>query len=327
MTFGRIFHKMLFALCALVLSSCYQKSYTDERLYDVGYNFIVSTDSMPLITLQPEEVNMPEQTEILPTELPADPLAPDTFFVYHNNRLVVADFRYIPTDTIDSVWVQVARDQETIGWIHESDMLPNVTPDDPISWFISTFSNIHLIVFLIIVVLISVAYLMRHLLRRGIPIVHFNDIPSAYPTLLTIIVSCSATFYASIQVFVPDVWQHFFFNPTLNPFALPPILEVFLLSIWFMLIVGIAAVDDILKILPFGQAALYLAGLAAVCAIDYVFFSILTLYFVGYPLLAIYIIFAVHRHYTKGRTRYVCGNCGSRITQKGECPHCGAINK
>lgn len=49
-------------------------------------------------------------------------------------------------------------------------------------------------------------------MRKNAKIVHFRDIDSFYPTLLAIIVACSATFYASIQNFVPDVWRHFLFS-------------------------------------------------------------------------------------------------------------------
>jgi len=45
--------------------------------------------------------------------------------------------------------------------------------------------------------------------------------------------------------------------------------------------------------LPLGEAILYLVGLAAVCAVIYVVFSITTLYYVGYPLLIAYFYFAI----------------------------------
>ena len=85
---------------------------------------------------------------------------------------------------------------------------------------------------------------------------------------------------------------------------------VFLLSVWAMLIVGIACVDDIYHKLSAPQAVLYLAGLVAVCAIDYIAFSVTTLYYVGYPLLIAYIIFACYRHW-RNRTVFICGNCGT----------------
>ena len=93
-----------------------------------------------------------------------------------------------------------------------------------------------------------------------------------------------------------------------------------------MIITGIAAVEDVLRRLPFGSAVLYLLGLAAVCAVDYVVFSIFTLYYIGYVLLAAYVGFAVRR-LSLVLTRYVCGNCGKRIPKLGKCPHCGAVNE
>lgn len=32
---------------------------------------------------------------------------------------MVAEFMIQPADSVDSVWVKVARDQETMGWVHE----------------------------------------------------------------------------------------------------------------------------------------------------------------------------------------------------------------
>lgn len=296
----------------MALSSCYHQSYNEERLYDIGYNFVVASDSMMMVKQEPEEIMVN--------------LLSDTLYVYEGDRIVVADFRIIPNDDIDSVWIQMARDQETIGWLRETEMLESVTPDDPISMFISTFSDIHVIVFLIVMGIIGAAYVVRHILKRGMHIVHFHDIPSAYPTLLTIIVAMSATFYASIQLFAPETWQHFYYHPTLNPFSVPPILEVFLISVWLMLIIAVAAVDDVRKILPIGEAILYMGGLAAVLAIDYLVFSILTLYYIGYPLLVFYVVFALYRHFKHNRTKYVCGNCGFRLSEKSRCPRCGAIN-
>ena len=61
------------------------------------------------------------------------------------------------------------------------------------------------------------------------------------------------------------------------------------------MIVAIATIDDIRHHLSLGEALLYLGGLAAVCAVDYVVFSVTTLYYIGYPLLIAYFIFAIRR--------------------------------
>ncbi|MBF1454781.1 MAG: zinc ribbon domain-containing protein [Prevotella nanceiensis] len=323
---------LLLFLLVLLCSSCYHqntKNINENLLDSVGqndsshfkathhyssnYNFVVKADSLVLSKQQPEET--------------LSHLQEDSLVVYKNDHLVVADIRIMSADSIDSVWVQVARDQQTFGWIHESKLLPNVVPDDPISLFISTFSDIHLLVFLVIIVLISVYYIMRKLLSASLPIVHLRDINSIYPTLLVLLVATSATFYASIQLFAPQVWHHFYFHPTLNPFSVPLPLNLFLLSVWAILLIGLAAIDDVRHLLPLGDAVLYLCGLAAVCAVNYIIFSISTLYYIGYPLLIVYVYWAIKRYVKMPRIKFVCGNCGMPLEKSRRCKHCGALNE
>ena len=323
---------LLLFLLVLLCSSCYHqntKNINENLLDSVGqndsshfkathhyssnYNFVVKADSLILSKQQPEET--------------LSHLQEDSLIVYKNDHLVVADIRIMSADSIDSVWVQVARDQQTFGWIHESKLLPNVVPDDPISLFISTFSDIHLLVFLVIIVLISVYYIMRKLLSASLPIVHLRDINSIYPTLLVLLVATSATFYASIQLFAPQVWHHFYFHPTLNPFSVPLPLNLFLLSVWAILLIGLAAIDDVRHLLPLGDAVLYLCGLAAVCAVNYIIFSVSTLYYIGYPLLIVYVYWAIKRYIKMPRIKFVCGNCGMPLEKSRRCKHCGALNE
>ena len=323
---------LLLFLLVLLYSSCYHqntKNINENLLDSVGqndsshfkathhyssnYNFVVKADSLVLSKQQPEETLSHMQE--------------DSLVVYKNDHLVVADIRIMSADSIDSVWVQVARDQQTFGWIHESKLLPNVVPDDPISLFISTFSDIHLLVFLVIIVLISVYYIMRKLLSASLPIVHLRDINSIYPTLLVLLVATSATFYASIQLFAPQVWHHFYFHPTLNPFSVPLPLNLFLLSVWAILLIGLAAIDDVRHLLPLGDAVLYLCGLAAVCAVNYIIFSVSTLYYIGYPLLIVYVYWAIKRYIKMPRIKFVCGNCGMPLEKSRRCEHCGALNE
>lgn len=287
-------------------------SFYDKHHYTNNYNFVVKSDSLVLLRQQPEELL--SRFEI------------DSVVVHHHDNLVVADIRVLPTDSIDSVWVQVARDQQTFGWVHESTLLSKVEPDDPISQFISTFSDIHLLIFLGIIVLVVSAYLMRKIAKKNAKIVHFNDIDSFYPTLLAILVASAATFYASIQLFAPETWRHFYFHPTLNPFSVPTILSIFLISVWAMLIVAIAAVDDVRKQMPLGEAVLYLCGLAGVCAVNYIVFSLTTLYYIGYILWAAYIFFALFRYWFRSRCGFRCGHCGAKMHRKGRCPYCGTWN-
>jgi len=323
---------LLLSLAALILfSSCYHDkakghdalpnhdeeqldsmSFSSTHHYSRNYNFVIKADSLVLLRQQPEELLSDMMT--------------DSITVYRHDHIVVADIRIIPADREDSVWVQVAKDQYTFGWIHESRLLSSVVPSDPISQFISTFSDIHLLIFLIIISIISVTYLMRTIFRRNAKIVHFNDINSFYPTLLALIVASSATFYSSIQVFAPEVWRHFYYHPTLNPFTVPPILSIFLMSVWAMLIIAIATTDVVRKLLPAGEAILYMCGLAGVCAINYIIFSITTLYYVGYLLFVAYCYLALRSYFKHSENTYICGNCGTMLRRKGRCPKCGRTN-
>ena len=283
-----------------------------QRHYSFNYNFVVKADSIVLLRQQPEEK--------------LSDLLTDSFVVRRDENVVVADIRIVPNDSIDSVWVQLATAEPSFGWVHETELLPNVVPDDPISQFISTFSDRHTFIFFIVITLIAIIYLYRLAARRNAHIVHFNDIDSFYPTLLTLVVSFGAVVYATIQVFCPEQWQHFYYHPTLNPFAQSGLLLIFLVLIWTMLIVGLAVVDDVHGHLPFGETVLYLCGLAGVCAADYIIFSISTLYYIGYLLFFAYVVFALRQYFCNRHQYYLCGHCGAKIKHKGRCPHCGATN-
>ena len=269
-------------------------SFYTTHHYTQNYNFVVTGDSLVVVAQQPEAMAIPDVVSI-EIESIGEEQQKDSITLRKNERIVVADIMTVPTDTIDSVWVKVARDQLTFGWIHENELLSKVSPDDPISQFIDLFSDVHLLVFLAFCVVIVAAYGVRRLMRRGAKIVHFNDIPSFYPTALCLLVASSAVLYSSIQLFGPESWRHFYYHPSLNPFGMPLHLGLFVTSVWAIIIVGIATVDDVTKHLPLGSAILYLGGLIAVCAVCYVVFSISTLYYVGYPLLIAYFIFALYR--------------------------------
>ena len=290
----------------LMLCSCYHRhnshqqhaamvEYSDRQLdsisfstthhYTNKYNFLVFKDSLELMRQQPEEY--------------ISGLKVDTFSVKKNHLLVVTDIRMVPQDSIDSVWVQLAAENNDFGWVRESKLLPRVVPDDPISEFIMTFSNVHLLIFLVVIVVIAMAYLVRKVFHSNGKIVHFNDIDSPYPVTLVLLVSISAAFYGWIQSFEPEMWRHFYFHPSLNPFAVPHLLGVFLALVWAVLIVALACVDEVYHRLTFGEGLLYLGGLAGVCALDYIIFSVLSLYYIGYVLLIAYIYFAIKAYRRK----------------------------
>ena len=94
-----------------------------------------------------------------------------------------------------------------------------------------------------------------------------------------------------------------------------------------MLIIAIATIDYVRRLLKSGDAILYLSGLSAVCAVNYIIFSVLTLYYIGYILLVVYIYYAFRMYLRRSSETYYCGNCGTRLHRKGRCPHCGAMNE
>ena len=282
-------------------------SFFTTHHYSQNYNFVVNASTLPLADALPD-------------------FAFDTLFVTKGERIVVAEIQMVPTDSVDSVWVKVARDQVTQGWIRESELLAGVSPDDPISQFIDFFSDTHLLIFMAFCVVVGGAYGVRRLLRRRAYIVHFNDIDSPYPMLLCVLVAASATLYASIQTFGPEQWRHFYYHPSLNPFTLPLTLGLFVASVWAIIIVGVAAIEDTRHRVPVVDALLYFLGLGAVCAVDYVVFSISTLYYIGYPLLVAYVAFSFVRYLHHARRAYECGHCGAPMHSKGRCPRCGAVN-
>ena len=216
-------------------------SFSTTHHYSQNYNFVVKSKSLPL------------------SDQPGN-LAFDTIYVMRGEQLVVADIQTISTDSIDSIWVKVARDQLTQGWIRESEMLEGVSPDDSISQFIDFFSNTHLLIFMAFLIVVTVAYGLYRLNRRNAYIVHFNDIDSFYPTLLCLMVASSATLYASIQMFGAESWRHFYYHPSLNPFALPWHLALFVASVWAIIIIAVAAFDDVLHHLSGADALLYIGG-------------------------------------------------------------------
>lgn len=318
-------------LSLLLLTACYRRpadtsdawiptleqqdsiSFYTSHHYTHNFEFLVTADSLQMVRQQPTEV--------------LNGMLVDTLSVEDGSHIVVADIMMMPTDTIDSVWVQIARDAETIGWIRESEMLARVSPDNPISLFIDFFSDTHLLLMLAFVVLAAALFFIRRLYRKKAKLVHFNDIESFYPTLLALLVAATAVFYSTIQLVNPESWRHYYYHPTLNPFAVPLHLGLFLASVWALVVVGIAAIDDVRRHLSPSETFFYLLGLAAVCAINYVVFSLSTLYhYVGYVLIAAYITFAVYHYWRHSHARYHCGSCGQPMHKKGHCPNCGAMN-
>ena len=280
------------------------------RYYDIDYNFVLASDSL---VLQEER----------PLHLLIMPEGADSFVVYRDDPLVVAQIEVIPEDSIDSVWVKVARDQLTQGWVHESTLLQSVVPDDPISQGIHLFSNRHAIATVALLVVALSAWLFRRMRRRRFHLVHIDDIASPYPMLLCVSFAAATVLYTTIQMFVPDIWVEFYFNPTLNPFGQPTMLSLFLFLAWIIVILTLATLDEVRRSLPAGEAILYTLSLLAILAGIYLFFSLTTQYFLGYFLWMLYAVLSLWQYLRRHRPRYRCAHCGAPLHDLGNCPKCG----
>lgn len=333
----RHLHSLLLPLLAtLLLTSCYYShpnkldhwTVTGEGAVDsvnfyiahhywTGYNF-QATDSLALVA--PPSLN--EMAEY-------DHQIFDTVQLKKSDKLVVAQVLYVPSDTTDSVWVKVARDQLTQGWIHESELLARVVPDDPISKFIHYFSGKRSVMVICVLALAALFGLIQYFRHKHYRLVHFHDIPSFYPTLLCLCVSGSAALYGSIQRFVPDTWVEFYFHPTLNPFEpqLPLIMALFIVSVWTILIVAVAVGDELRRQPDLGDRLAFLSSLGAVCVVLYLVFTLTTPFYIGYALLVVYWVWAIRRYYRHKPSHLLCGMCRRSIPQKGRCPHCGTWNE
>lgn len=280
-------------------------NYLNERHYTWNTNLEVSADSISL--------------ECLPIK--------DTYIhLYQGDRVVVAEFAIHPADSVDSVWVKLAHAQEAQGWIRETELKNSFVPTDSISQAIHLFSDTHASYFIIIFALFVGVYLFRAFRKKQLKIVYFDDIDSVYPLLLCLLMAFSATLYESMQVFVPDTWEHFYFNPTLSPFKVPLVLSVFLLSIWLFLIVALAVLDDLFRQLTPAAAIFYLLGLMSCCIFCYFFFILTTHIYIGYLFLALFIWLFVKKVRRNNGYKYQCGQCGEKLKEKGVCTHCGAVN-
>jgi len=307
---------LLFLLPLFFIACQYPEPMPATRPYGVGYNFFVHSDSL----LLQEDRPMHWCQGVAETS--------DSLWVYQDNHIVVAAITIIPEDCVDSVWVKVARDQLTMGWTHESNLLAAASPDDPISQFIRIFSGNHITWFLIFIAVAIIVIVARHLHRDRISFLHFHDIPSAYPSLLTSTLAVAVALYAYIQHFCPDQWVQFYFHPTLNPLAQPPVLCAFLCCVWLLLLLTLAVSNAAFNLLRPDEAVAYLLTLLALCTLIYLFIYTSAEVSILFPILfsCTYILAAFVHYYRHVRAHYLCGRCGAKLRQKGRCPRCGAIN-
>lgn len=237
--------------------------------YSENFNFLVQADSLMLV---PREGD----------------LVTDTCRVYRGDVVAVAEIRTLPGDSIDSVWVKVASNQFSMGWIPERELLRGTTPDSTISILLYTLSGSRAVWMSALVVLGLATVFIGRRRHQGKPVrLKFPMLRSPYPSLFLILVGVMASLYASVQNFVPEFWQEYYFHPTLNPLVLPPLMAVLVVIMWLVIITFIAVVDEAYSHLYILPAVAYLTELLGLAMLTYLVISWTTLLFVGYVLLAL----------------------------------------
>lgn len=282
-------------------------TYLYERHYTWNTNLVLQADSVQLVAL---------------------PLKESFNTLHRGDRVVVAELAVHPQDSVDSIWVKLAHSQEVQGWLRECDMKEAFMPADSISQAIHLFSNTHVPYFIAVCALFVAFWLVRMLRRQPARRRRAAAVDRVYPLLLCLLMACCATLYESMQVFVSETWEHFYYNPTLSPFRVPWVLSAFLLSFWLFIVVLVATVDVVFRRLPFVQALYALLGLAAACIFCYFFFILTTPIYIGYLfLLGLAAVFFRCLYRSLHTSRYRCGQCGEVLARKGVCPYCGAVNE
>lgn len=275
-----------------------------ERPYALNSNFRVTTDTLWLHQL---------------------PLL-DSIPVREGDELVVAEITARKEMEGHSVWVKVARDQETIGWVPEHQLLSHIVPVDPISRCIHLFSNSHALPFFLVLAVFFLCFVYRALRRKQIKLIWLNDIDSVFPITLSWLMAAAATLYNSMQHFVPETWERYYYDPSLNPFDLPFVLGLFVLCVFLIVLLGVALLDDLFHQTTMEVAFFYLLGLASCCIFLYIFFTYLWIY-LAYLAFIAYSVWCVRRLRKANSYPYACGACGAKMRSKGICPHCGALNE
>lgn len=242
--------------------------------YSNNFNFIVKADSLTLI---------PREGDIIQ----------DTCRVYDGDLIAVAAIKATPGDSIDSIWVKVAHDQNTMGWIPERQLLKGATPDDPVSQMLDALSSSRAIWMSAFVVLGIIAFFLRKGKNVAMPIIfRLEEMTSPYPLFFLILVALMASLYASVQKFVPEFWQEYYYHPTLNPLILPPVMAVLVVLAWLVVITFIAVIDEVYHHFYLAQGVTYMLELSSLGMIIYLLISWTTFIYIGYALLIALLYFA-----------------------------------
>lgn len=255
--------------------------------YGEGFNFRVTADSLPL--LQNLETTSPL---LLPPEMESEVASGDT--VLRGDLLVVAEVaRKEAADSLspDTFWIKVAHDQLTQGWVEESELLQSVVPNDSISQLLHSLTysrGIWMSLLVLMGLLGFIIYRRVSVNHDWLSLLRHSD--SWYAPLLISLVVLLAVTYASVQLWVPEFWQEYYFHPTLNPLLLPGVMCWLMVLVWLIIITFIALIIEVYHRYYFLQGLAYIVEVLGMAMVGYLFVSWAAQIYVGYLLAPLLIV-------------------------------------
>ena len=247
--------------------------------YSTNFNFVVKADSIMLI---------PREGDVS-----------DTCYVRDGELIAVAAV----SNHIDTLWVKVAHDQHTMGWIAESELLRHSSPDDPISEILYALSGSRGIWMSVFAAIGLSAFFVKRRKNNKLRLFSLEQMQSPYPSMLLALIALMAVLYSTGQNFVPEYWQEYYFHPSLNPLMLPPIMAMLVVLVWLLIITFIAVCDEVYHHFDVLDGALYIFELLGVGMIVYLIVSWTTIIFIGYLLTPVFLHYLYERRKTKDERR------------------------
>ena len=246
--------------------------------YSTNFNFVVKTDSIMLI---------PREGDVS-----------DTCYVKDGELIAVAAV----SNHIDTLWVKVAHDQNTMGWIAESELLRHSSPDDPISEILYALSGSRGIWMSIFAAIGLSAFFVKRRKNNKMRLFSLEQMQSPYPSFFLALIAAMALLYSTVQNFVPEYWQEYYFHPSLNPLMLPPIMAILVVLVWLLIITFIAVCDEVYHHFDVLDGAIYIFELLGIGMIVYLVVSWTTIIFIGYLLTPVFLHYLYTRYKTKTKT-------------------------
>ncbi|MCH5178169.1 MAG: hypothetical protein J1F13_00695 [Prevotellaceae bacterium] len=211
-------------------------AFSTTHHYNIGYNFVLIADSMQLFTT-PEGVSLNLD------------YAPDSAIIRSNEDFVITEIYHVPVvdSTItDSIWLRVGSDGIPLGWVSEGELLNKAAPVDPISLLI--FYVRHHDKFILALSFIIILAIAIYIIVAEKKIAKFNKqrVVSYYSIAFLLSITAAGVVYSILTDKHSDLWQDFYFHPTLNPLGLQKMLALYLSTIWLSIILWLASIFDLI---------------------------------------------------------------------------------